>query len=261
MRLIGLAVVLAVSLTLGSFAAEAQQTGKVNRMGYLGNFPPSPATFTALREGLGEYGYVEGRNLIIESRFAQGREERYPELVRELVEANVELVMTAQTPAAFALKNGTAALPIVLLSVSHPVETGLVQSLARPGGNVTGLSNQAVDLDAKVVQLTRELIVRKLSRLAFLWSPTNKAATLSLKTMQAVAAKEGFSLMPVAAPSQTPEELERVITAVARERPDALYMHGTYASKASTIGALAIRHRLPTIGVISPMTRDGLLMS
>ena len=250
-------------LLAAPLAAEAQPAGKVHRIGYLGNFPPTPSTtllLTAFTDGLREYGYVEGRNLIIEFRFAHGREERYPELVRELLQANVELVVTAQTPAALALKEGAKTLPVVLLGLGGPVETGLVQSLARPGGTVTGLSNQAADLDAKVVQLARELVPR-LSRLAVLWDPANQASELSLKSLQALAAKEGISVLPASAPAQSPDELERVIAALARERPDVLYVHGPYITKAAAIGPLARRHRIPTISVFTAMTRYGLLIS
>jgi ABC-type uncharacterized transport system substrate-binding protein len=169
MRRIGLAVVLAISV-LAPPAVEAQQAGKVWRIGYLGNFPFTPNTsflLTAFTDGLREYGYVEGKNLTIEFRFAHGREEGYAELVRELLHANVELVVTAQTPAALALKQGAQTLPVVLLGTSNPVEAGLVQSLARPNGTITGLSNQAGDpgdLGGKVVQLARVVAPTRYAR-------------------------------------------------------------------------------------------------
>ena len=252
---------IAGGLLAAPLAVEAQQTGKVWRIGYLGNFPPTPRTtvlVAAFTDGLREYGYVEGRNLVIEFRFAQGHEEKYPQLVRELLEANVELVVTTQTPAALALKEGAKTLPVVMLGTGQPVEVGLVQSLARPGGNITGLSNQVGDLDGRLVQLAREL-VPKLSRLAVLWSPSNPASALSLKNVQALAAKEGISVVP--ASDQNPGELERTLSALARERLDVLCVHGTYLSQAAAIGQFAVRHRLPTISGFTSMTRDGLLIS
>jgi putative ABC transport system substrate-binding protein len=114
---------------------------------------------------------------------------RWPELVRELIEADVQVIVTSWTPAALALKERTT-LPVVLLGVSHPVEAGLVQTLARPGGNITGVSNLFGDLDAKILQLCRE-VVPKVSRLALLWAPTNQGSALALKTMQSLATKEG----------------------------------------------------------------------
>jgi putative ABC transport system substrate-binding protein len=144
--------------------------------------------------------------------------------VRELLQANVELVVTAQTPAALALKEGAKTLPVVMLGTGHPVEVGLVQSLAHPGGNITELSNQVGGLDGKVVQLAREL-VPKLSRLAVLWNPSNQASALSLKNMQVLATKEGISVVP--ASDQNPGELERTLSALARERLDVhLAAHG-----------------------------------
>jgi putative ABC transport system substrate-binding protein len=240
-------------------AAEAQQSGKVWRIGYLGNFPFTPTNSSLLAvftDGLREYGYVEGKNLTIELRFAHGREERYPELVRELLQANVDLVVTVQTTAALALKQGAPALPVVLLGSGNPVEAGLVQSLARPGGSITGLSNQVGDLDGKIVQLARELVPR-MSRLTVLWDPTNHPSARSVDILKALAAKEGLSVSPVSAPVERPDELERAISAIARERPDVLLVQGVgaYLSHAAAIGQLATRYRIPTICAFSSMTR------
>jgi len=215
----------------------------------------------AFADGLRQYGYVEGTNLVIEFRFAQGHEDKYPQLVRELLQSNVELVVTTQTPAALALKEGAKTLPVVMIGTGQPVEAGLVQSLARPGGNITGVSNQVGDLDAKLVQLAREL-VPKLSRLAVLWYPSNQASALSLKNVQALAAaKEGITVVPASAQAENPGELERTISALARERLDVLYVHGPYLTQAAAIGQFAVRHRVPTISAFTSMTRDGLLIS
>ena len=249
-------------LLAAPLAAEAQQAGKVWRIGYLGNFPPTPGTaflVAAFTDGLRQYGYIEGRNLVIEFRFAEGHEEKYPQLVRELLQANVELVVTTQTPAAAALKEGAKTLPVVVIGIGQPVETGLVKSLARPGGTITGVSSQVGDLESKLLQLGREL-VPKLSRVAVLWSPSNQASALSLKNGQALAAKEGISVVPASA-SAHPGELEHTLSALARERLDVLYVHLTYASQTAAIGQFAVQHRLPTISAFTSMTRDGLLIS
>jgi len=203
--------ILGLGVLAAPLAAEAQQAGKVWRIGYLGNSPPIPSTsflMAAFIDGLREYGYVEGTNLAIEFRFAQGHEDKYPQLVRELLQSNVELVVTTQTPAALALKEGAKALPVVMIGTGQPVETGLVQSLARPGGNITGVSNQVGDLDGKLVQLAREL-VPKLSRVAVLWYPSNQASALSLKNTQELAAKQGISVVPASAQSLNPGEWSR----------------------------------------------------
>jgi putative ABC transport system substrate-binding protein len=144
----------------------------------------------AFMDELRQYGYVDGTNLKVEYRWANGRNERYPELVRDLIESNVQLIVTSQTPAALVLKDQAKTLPVVLLGVSHPVEAGLAQSLARPGGNITGVSNQLGDLELKLLQLGREL-VPKLSRVGVFWMPTNQGSALALKGMQSLAPKEG----------------------------------------------------------------------
>jgi len=137
-----------------------------------------------------------------------------------------------------------------------------VQSLARPGGGITGLSNQVGDLDGKLVQLARELVPR-LSRLTVLWDPTNHPSAYGVNALKALAAKEGLSVSPVSTPAQTPDELERAISALARERPDVLLVHGigTYIRQAAVIGQLATRHRILTICAFSSMARAGLLIS
>jgi len=172
----------------------------------------------------------------------------------------VVLVVTTQTPAALALKEGAKTLPVVMIGTGQPVETGLVQSLARPGGTITGVSSQVGDLESKLLQLGRKL-VPKLSRVAVLWSPSNPASALSLKNVQALAAKEGISVVPASAPGENPGELERTLSALARERLDVLYVHGSYLSQAAAIGPFAVRHRLSTISAFTSMTRDGLLIS
>jgi len=242
--------------------ARAQPAEKIFRIGWLGNVPPPPAMVpvtAAFMDGLRQYGYVDGRNLKVEYRWANGRDERYSELVRELIQANVQLVVTAQTPGALVLKE-QAQVPVVLLGVSHPVEAGLVQSLSRPGGNITGVTNQLGDLDAKLLQLGKDL-VPKLSRIAVFWTPTNQGSAIGLKNMQAVAAKAGVAVVPVSA--RTRDEAEHAFSALMHERPDALIVHASYVGSAELIQIreFAARTRMPTISAFSALTRDGLLMS
>jgi len=242
--------------------ARAQPAEKIFRIGWLGNVPPPPAmvpVIAAFMDGLRQYGYVDGRNLKVEYRWANGRDERYSELVRELIQANVQLVVTAQTPGALVLKE-QAQVPVVLLGVSHPVEAGLVQSLSRPGGNITGVTNQLGDLDAKLLQLGKDL-VPKLSRIAVFWTPTNQGSAIGLKNMQAVAAKAGVAVVPVSA--RTRDEAEHAFSALMHERPDALIVHASYVGSAELIQIreFAARTRMPTISAFSALTRDGLLMS
>jgi len=139
MRLIGLAVVLAVGLVLAPRAAEAQQTGKVYRIGYVGNSSPSlePKLLSAFRDGLRDLGYVEGQNIRIEYRWAEGRYERFPDFMAELIRLKVDLIVVAGTPATLAAKRATNAIPIVMAVIGDALEAGVVPSLARPGGNIT----------------------------------------------------------------------------------------------------------------------------
>jgi putative ABC transport system substrate-binding protein len=244
-------------------AAAAQQAGKVYRVGYLGNFPPTPSTapiVSAFTDGLREHGYVDGRNLKLEYRWAHGRSDIWPALVRELLQAGVQVVVTSQTPAALMLKQHASEIPVVLLGVSHPVEAGLVQSLARPGGNITGLSNQLGDLGAKLIQLCREL-VPGMSRLAVFWTPTNQGSALGLKSFQEEALKAGIAVVPVS--TRMRDETDAALSTLARERPDVVLVHATYIAspELSRIREFALSHRMPTVGDSSPLTRDGLLMS
>jgi putative ABC transport system substrate-binding protein len=149
-----------VGLIAAPRGAEAQQTGRVCRIGFLGN---STAALEAnlvgpFREGLRELGYDEGRNVVIEYRWAEAKYERLPALIAELIALKVDVIVTAGTPAALAVKKATTSVPLVMVAVGDPVGTGVVASLARPGGNITGLTSIAVDLEGKRLELLREVI-------------------------------------------------------------------------------------------------------
>jgi putative ABC transport system substrate-binding protein len=251
------------SLLAAPIVAEAQPVAKVFVIGWLGNVLPPPTmepVIAAFMDGLRQYGYVDGTNLKVEYRWANGRDERYPALVRELIQAKVQLVVTAQTPAVLVLKEQTKTLPVVLLGVSHPVEAGLVQSLARPGGNITGVTNQLSDLDAKLLQLGRE-IVPKLSRIGVFWTPTNQGSAVGLTKMQEVATKAGVAVVPVSA--RTRDEAESAFLALSHERLDILIVHASYVGSTELVQIrdFAARNRMPTISAFSALTHDGLLMS
>ena len=163
-----------LSLLAAPLAAEAQQAGKVPRIGFLGN---STAALEAnlvgpFREGLRDLGYVEGRNILIEYRWAEGKYERFPALIAELIALKVDVIVTAGTPATLAVKKATTSIPLVMVAVGDPVGTGIVASLARPGGNITGLTSIAPELEGKRLELLRE-VVPKLSHIAVLWNPAN----------------------------------------------------------------------------------------
>jgi len=217
MRLIGL--VLAVTLTLAPPAAEAQQRGKVYRIGFISvtHIPGEEAFFERLRE----LGYVEGQNLIAERPYSEGRTERFPEFAAEFVRLKVDIIVVETTPAALAVKGATKTIPIVFPTAIDPVGAGLIASLARPGGNITGLTTQAPDLVGKRLQLLKEAIPR-LSRIAVLWNAANPANVQPWREAQDAARALGVTLQSQAV--RGPTDFERVFAAMARERPAGLLL-------------------------------------
>src|SRR5437867_6770388 len=149
MRVIGLAVVLTLSLALAPLTAGAQVAGKVHRVAYLGNSSAALESdlVVAFRQGLRELNYVEGQNLIIDFRWAEGRYERFPALLAEAIRLNPDVIVTAGTPGALAAKNATSTIPIVMAAISDPIAAGLVPSLARPAGNITGSASMTTEID------------------------------------------------------------------------------------------------------------------
>src|SRR4029453_18146058 len=222
MRRIGLAVVLAVSLPLVPLAGEAQQAAKVWRIGWLGLTPPTSPPFQRISEaflqGLRDHGFVEGQNIIIERRYSEGREDRHTAFVAEFVQMKVDLIVRSSSAAAHAAKQATSTIPIVMLGVASPERQGLVVSLARPGGNVTGMSSQlGGELSGKMFQVLKET-VPKLSKVAILWNPDNVASAISFREGEIPAAKAlGVALVSVEV--RGPGDVERALTTIASERP------------------------------------------
>ena len=176
----------ALLFALCSFA-EAQQPAKAPRIGYVTSFgAPAGRGVSAFLQGLRDLGYVEGKNIIIEYRNAEGKIERYSDLVADLVGLKVDVIFTSSTPGALAAKNATKTIPIVFTNVGDPVANGLVASLARPGGNITGLSTLAPELSGKGLELLKETIPT-LSRVAVVWNPDNPGKTSSFKETEVAA--------------------------------------------------------------------------
>src|SRR5438445_7837579 len=221
MRLIGLAIVLTVSLILAPLAAKGQQAGKIYRIGLITvtHIPGEEAFFERLRE----LGYVEGQNLVTERRHSEGRAERFPEFAAELVRLKVDIIIVTTTPAALAVKSTTKTVPVVLPTAIDPVAAGVVASLARPGGNITGLTTLAPELVGKRLQLLKEAIPR-LSRVAVLWNAANLANARPLREAQDAARALGVTLQSQEV--RGPTDFERVFAAMTRERPDALLFQG-----------------------------------
>ncbi len=181
-------------LLAAPLAAEAQPARKVHHVGVLqAGAPPEPLV-EAFREGLRDLGYVEGRDIVLEYRWAEGKLDRLPELAAELVGLRVDVITTLSTPAAIAARHATTTIPIVFTGVGDPVGTGVVSSLAHPGGNVTGLSILATELSGKRLEILREM-VPKVSRVAMLWNDTNPSMVLRVREAEAAAATLGVTLL------------------------------------------------------------------
>jgi ABC-type uncharacterized transport system substrate-binding protein len=242
-KTIGLLVTL--SIFLASLAA-APLSGNVTHIGFLSPFSPVNRDVYVLQDALRQLGWVEGQNLTIESRWADGRYEQLPHLAAELVRLPVQVLVTISTPAAQAAKQATTTLPIVMLFVSDAVHEGLVASLARPGGNLTGLSSAYDELIGKRLELLKETIPG-LSRLAILHNPAFSGTTLAVQETQVVAQKLGVRLQLVEA--RSPHDLDHAFTVMTRERAEALMVLAdpVLLTYATGIATLAVRYQLPTI--------------
>jgi putative ABC transport system substrate-binding protein len=255
-----------LALTLGliaaPLAAEAQQAGKVYRIGFLGNSTPAlEANLVGpFREGLRDLGYVEGRNILIEYRWAEGQYERFPTLIAELAALKVDVIVAAGTPAALAVKKATTSIPLVMLAVGDPVGTGLVASLGRPGGNITGLSAIASELEGKRLELLRE-VVPKLSYIAVLWNPANEFHGGSLKEMRTAAQVLGIRVQSLGVRSS--EEFPDAFAAMVKERPGALLVLADrlFLHHRARIMDFAVQHRLPGAYAHQELVEAGGLMS
>ena len=212
-------MILTLSLLAVPLAATAQQPGKVYRIGYLGTNPPPADWWDALLDGLRERGYSEGRNLVFERRFSEGNAERFPELAAELVRLRVDLILVHTTPAAIAAKHATQTIPIVFPTAIDPVGAGLVASLARPGGNLTGLSSLAPELSGKRLELLKE-VVPGMTRVTVLWNAANPANAAAWHETQAAAGALGLLLH--AQDVRSPQDFKGAFARTAQAHPDAL---------------------------------------
>ena len=254
-----LVVLIAVALCT---PAEAQQPKKVPRIGVLvagSNFHTSPSD-EAFLQGLRELGYIEGQNIGIVYRFAEGKVERFADLAAELVHLKVEIIVAAGTPAVLAARQATRTIPIVMASTGDPVASGLVVSLAHPGGNVTGLSNQLSDVGRKQLEILHEAFP-KVSRVAVLWDPTNVANALWLGEVKAAAGPLRITLQPLEV--HVSNDIETAFAAIKRDRATALSVapNTVNAIFLTQILNLAAKSRLPVIYPDSRFTDAGGLMS
>jgi len=248
MRLIALAVIFTFSLVLAPLAAEGQQAGKIYRIGMLEttSMALNAANLDAFRQGLRELGYVEGRNFMIEYRSADGRRERFPELATELVRLKVDVILTRGTPAVMAAKNATGTIPVVMAASGDPLLSGVVAGLARPGGNVTGLSAIVVEVTGKRLQLLRE-VVPGVSRIAVLLDMGNPNNALQWKETEIAAPSLG--VQPQLLDVRKPGDFGGAFDAAIRQRAGAMVVGIDALTQANhrSIIDLAAKHRLPAI--------------
>ena len=242
-------VALACSILLAApLTPEAQPAGKMYRIGVLETTPGAlnAANLEAFRQGLRELGYVERQNYAIEYRSADGRPERFPDLAAELVRLKVDLILTRGTPAALAAKSASQTIPVVMAASGDPVGSGLVASLGRPGGNVTGLSLFNVEIYAKRVELLRELVPR-LTRIAGLFNMSNPVLPLQWKEVERAARSLG--IQPQLLDVRRPEDLQRLFDAAAKQRAQALIvgLDGVTQGNLRPIAELAAKQRLPSM--------------
>ncbi len=245
-----------------SFSADAQQPAKIPRIGLLSPFSPSATAgwHQAFRQGLRDLGWVEGKNISIEYRYAEGKSDRLPDLAADLVRLKVDIIVASVNTDALAAKNATRAIPIVVASAGDPVAIGLVESLARPGGNITGLSQISPELAGKRLELLKE-IVPKLSRVAVLWNPKGTTSPLAWKEIQLPARELGVQLHSLEV--QSPNEFEKAFQEATRARAGALAImpDPLFAGNLKRIAELAAKSRLPSIFHLSEFVESGGLVA
>jgi putative tryptophan/tyrosine transport system substrate-binding protein len=256
---------------LGCTAAAAPSFGsrplmaqprQVPRIGFLGNSTEALEAnlIGPFREGLRELGYQEGRNIIVEYRWAEGNYERFPSLIADLLASKADVLVTAGTPATLAIKKATTTVPLVMIAVGDPIGTGIVPSLANPGGNITGFTSISPELEAKRIELLKE-VVPGLSRIAILWNPANLYQVYSEKEIQAVALVVGLKTLSFGV--RTRQEIEDAFAAMNKEKPDALMVLADrlFLHNREPIMKFALENRLPGVHAYRELVEAGGLMS
>jgi putative ABC transport system substrate-binding protein len=235
-------------------ASRAQQSGRTHRIAWLQPVPIPDAWLKAFRQGLQEFNYVEGQNLIIEYRWGDGNFDRLPAMAAELVQRNIDVIISGNTASLLALQKATRTIPIVMLGPGDPLATGLVTSLARPEGNI------APEVSGKRLELLRE-VMPKLARVIVLSNPNNRAVVLALQETQAAAQILGLKLDSL--DIREPSELDRALSLVAGGRPDALVLlsDSMILSRSAEIATFAVKQRLPSISPFREFAELGGLMS
>lgn len=245
-----------------SLPARAQPARTSYRIGFLGN---STAALEAnlvesFRQGLRDLGYEEGRNITIEYRWAEGNYERFPALIAELAALNPDVMVTAGTPAALAVKKAAISVPLVLAAIGDPVGIGLVPSLAHPAGNITGLSGMAPDLEGKRLQLLGE-VVAGLSHVAVMWNPLNAFQQISIRQLNAAGKTLKIQVQPVAV--RVTEDLDAAFATLVKDKPQALIILAdrVFLHNRVRLMNFATQNRLPGVCAYRELVEAGGLMS
>jgi putative ABC transport system substrate-binding protein len=245
-----------------SLPARAQAQMRMRRIGFLGNSTPvlEENLIGPFRDGLRDLGYVEGKNIVVEYRWAEGKYERFPALIAKLIASKVELIVTAGTPAAVAVKKAAPSTPLVMIAVGDPVGTDLIKSLAHPGGNITGLTSIASDLEGKRLELLRE-VLPQVSHVAVLWNPASPFQVVSEKELQAAARDLGIKVLSLGV--KAVEDFDTAFAIVLKERPGALLVLADrlFLHNRARIMKFALKNRLPGVHAYVELVEAGGLMS
>jgi putative tryptophan/tyrosine transport system substrate-binding protein len=257
------AILAAVMLLAVAVIAKAQQPKKIARIGYLFASTPAATAYNieAFRQGMRELGHVEGKTFVLEVRYGEGRAERIAEIARELVGLKLDMIVAASDVVIAAVKRETQTIPIVMATSSDPVGTGLVASLARPGGNVTGLSIISSELSGKRLELLRE-VVPGLSRVAFLWNPDVRGAVLDYRETEGAAGSLHLQLQSVEVGRA--EDLDRAFSVVTKERAQALIvppLNPVAFGNRDQIASFVQKNKLPSMYAHGEYVEAGGLMS
>jgi putative ABC transport system substrate-binding protein len=258
--IVRIALSAALALLAAPGATGAQPAGQVSRVGFLGARSSASANVEAFRQGLRELGWAEGQNIVIEYRFAEGRFDRLPDLAADLVRLKVDVMTAAPTPGAVAAKKATGTIPIVMVGVGDPVGLGLIASLARPGGNVTGLSFDAGMEIGKGLEILKETLP-KVRRVAVLSNPANPSQPTAMKNVKAAARSLGVELRFLEA--RGPDEFDGAFATMAKERVGALLVvtDSTFYIQRARLADLAAKNRLPAVCGFRDYVEAGALMS
>jgi ABC-type uncharacterized transport system substrate-binding protein len=262
LRAIPLIVIVALTILAVPLAAEAQQPTKVHRIGWLGAGSPlsSRAYVEAFQQSLRDLGYIEGQNMAVEYRYAEGKPERLPELAAELVHLTIDVLVTSGSPATQAAQHATSTIPIVGVALADPLGTGFAASFARPGGNITGLAFQNADLSTKRLELLTEA-VPGVTRVAVLWDSHFPASPSAVRAAEEAARALGLQVQLLEV--QGPDDFARVFAATTRERVQALFQVASslFATHRETFLDLVAKSRLPVTCETRPFVVAGCLMA